>query len=137
MVTVYDVPANTLINGAANRLKSVEGISPPAWLAYAKTGSHVERAPHEADFWYVRCASLLRNIYVHGDTGVARLRTHYGGRKNMGAKPDHHRDAGGAVIRRALQQLETAGLVEKKKTGRVISGKGKALLDSVAKELKG
>ncbi len=137
MVTVYDVPANALINKAADKLKDVHEITPPKWLSYSKTGTHVERAPHRKDFWYVRCASLLRNMYVHGETGVARLRTHYGGRKNRGAKPERHADAGGAIIRRALQQLEKAGYIEKGKTGRNISGKGRALLDSAAKEAKG
>ncbi|MFH1447561.1 MAG: 30S ribosomal protein S19e [Candidatus Micrarchaeota archaeon] len=136
MVTVYDVPANALIDKVAGKLKDTQEISPPAGLAYMKTGAHLERAPQNKDFWYVRCASLLRNIYIHGETGVARLRTHYGGRKNRGAKPERRIDAGGAIIRRALQQLEKAGFVEKGKTGRNISGKGKALLDSAAKEVK-
>lgn len=136
MVTVYDVSAGALIGKASEKLKEIPEIQPPAWLAYAKTGPHVERAPHEEDFWYRRCASLMRNLYIHGESGVARFKTHYGGRKNRGSRPEHHMDAGGAAIRKALQQLEKAGMIQKGKTGRNISAKGKAFLDSAAKEAK-
>ncbi len=137
MVTVYDVSAAALVGKASEKLKDVSEISPPKWLAYAKTGSHVERAPHEENFWYRRCASLMRNIYIHGESGVNRFKTHYGGRKNRGSRPEHHVDAGGSAIRKALQQLEKAGLVKKGKAGREITPKGRAFLDSAAKEAKG
>ena len=137
MVTVYDVSASALIGKVSAKLKDVQEIKPPQWMNYTKTGSHVERAPRDKDFWYKRCASLLRNMYLHGETGVNRLRTHYGGRKNLGSRPEHHADAGGSIIRKALQQLEKAGFVKKGKTGRIITSKGRALLDSAAKEAKG
>ncbi len=137
MVTVYDVSAASLVSKASEKLKEIPEITPPAWMAYAKTGPHVERAPSEKDFWYKRCASLMRNVYIHGDSGVARFRTHYGGRKNRGSRPEHHVDAGGSAIRKALQQLEKAGMMKKTKEGRAITPKGRALLDSAAKEAKG
>jgi len=47
--------------------------------------------------------------------------------------PAHSTPGSGAIIRRALQQLETAQLVKKMpKKGRVITPKGIALLDKVA-----
>ncbi len=137
MVTVYDVSAAALVSKASSKLKEVQEIAPPKWTAFVKTGPHVERAPSDEDFWYKRCASLLRNIYVHGGSGVNRFRTHYGGRKNLGSRPEHHVDAGGSTIRKALQQLEKAGFVKKGKDGREITPKGRALLDSAAKEAKG
>lgn len=134
MVTVYDVEPNKLIAKAAEKLGEI-GIKMPESLRYAKSGCHAERLPEQKDFWQVRCASLLRNAYVREKVGVASLRTHYGGRKNRGVMPERHVDAGGAVIRRGFQQLEKIGLIAKDKTGRKITGKGKAFLDAVAKEV--
>ncbi|MGC9346301.1 MAG: 30S ribosomal protein S19e, partial [Candidatus Bathyarchaeales archaeon] len=103
-----------------------------------KTGAHVQRPPQNPDWWYIRCASLLRKIYVHGPIGVERLRAEYGGRKDYGVRPEHAVKAGGAIIRKALQQLETAGFVETfQKRGRRVTKKGRKLLEEMAEELKG
>lgn len=134
MATAYDAPANRLIAAIAERLKGVPEIKPPAWLAFGKTGSHVERAPQQPDAWYLRCASVLRKVYLRGGVGVARLRTAYGGRKHRGSRPERHRDAGGSAIRKALQQLEKAGLLRQAKgRGRSVTAKGEKLLGDAAK----
>ena len=49
--------------------------------------------------------------------------------------PKHHRDAGGSNIRKILNQLEQAELVSKTPKGRVLTPKGRALLDKVSKEI--
>ncbi len=136
MVSVYDVPAGELVGRLAEKLKSIEGITPPEWARFVKTGSHKERVPQQADWWYFRVASVLRRVYVDGPVGVGRLRTWYGGRKNFGHSPEHHVDAGGAIIRKALQQLEAVGLVTKNKSGgRIVTSKGQSLLEKTASEL--
>ncbi len=136
MVSVYDVPAGELIERLAEKLKGMKEIQPPEWAKFVKTGPHAERPPQQRDWWYIRCASILRRVYVDGPVGVGRLRTWYGGRKNFGHAPEHHVDAGGAIIRKALQQLESAGLVQKAKNGgRTITSKGQSLLEKTASEL--
>ena len=135
MRNVFDVPADRLIAGAAEKLKAVPDIKPPAWMAYAKTGAHKERAPEQPDFWYLRCASLVRQIYIDGPVGVSKFRRHYGGAKGHTVQRAHKKVAGGNIIRKALQQIEKAGFVEKKKEGRIITGKGKSFLDGIAKGL--
>ncbi|MEM2539397.1 MAG: 30S ribosomal protein S19e, partial [Candidatus Bathyarchaeia archaeon] len=93
--------------------------------------------PQNPDWWYVRCASLLRKIYVKGPIGVERLRSEYGGRKRRGTRPEHARKGGGAIIRKTLQQLEKAGLIETiKGKGRVVTPEGRSLLDSLSAEIK-
>lgn len=48
-------------------------------------------------------------------------------------KREHFRKAGGSAIRKALQQLEAAGLVTKiEGRGRVLTPKGRSLLDRLA-----
>lgn len=137
MATPYDVPASKLIEKLAAFLKeNVEEIAPPSWASLAKTGSHAQKQPQNVDWWYTRCASLLRKIYVHGPIGIETLRADYGGRKDFGIRPEHAVKAGGAVVRKALQQLEAAGLVETVKArGRRVTPKGRSLLREVAAEL--
>jgi small subunit ribosomal protein S19e len=133
-VSVYDVNSHILIKKVAEKLKEM-GIEKPKYVDLVKSGSHKERLPQQKDFWYIRLASILRNLYIHGNTGVGSLRLHYGGRKIRGVKPEKKRKASGSIIRRGLQALEKAGLVAKKKVGREITPAGQKLLDSVSKEI--
>ncbi len=131
--TVYDVPADQLIPRIAEELKKAKEVTPPEWAHYVKTGTHKEKPPSDSDWWYTRCASILRRLYVKGPTGVSRLRTAYGGRKRRGSRPNHFSKGSGSIIRKALQQLEHAGLVEHDKgTGRRLSSKGRSFLDKLA-----
>ena len=138
MVTAYDVDANKLIDKVAEKLK-VAKVEKPAFIGLVKTGSHAERPPDSGDFWYVRCASILRQIYVNSKAGTQRLRRHYGGKKNRGVKPEKHAPSGGSTIRKAMQNLEKAGYLAKgeKEKGRVLTAKGRQLLDNAAKEVSG
>ena len=75
---------------------------------------------------------------MKGPIGIARLRSEYGGKIDRGVKPEHARKGGGAIIRKALQQLEAGGLVETlRKRGRVLTGEGRRLLDRLSTEIKG
>ncbi|MCP8304566.1 MAG: 30S ribosomal protein S19e [archaeon] len=137
MVTVYDIPQDLLIKKLAEELKRrYPQVSPPAWAMYVKTGSHAERQPQDKDWWYTRCASLLRKVYLHGPIGLSDLKPMYGGRKSVGYRPFHHRDGGGSVIRKALKQLEASGLVTKQEEkGHILTGQGRALLDRLSTEI--
>jgi len=133
MVTAFDVEPNKLITKTAEKLKAMN-IAKPEFVGVVKSGAHTERPPQSEDFWYVRCASIMRQVYVNHKVGVNKLRMHYGGNKRRGVKPPRHTAAGGSTIRKAMQELEKAGLLAKEKTGRVLTAKGRKLLDEVAKE---
>jgi len=136
MTTVFDVDARKLVEKAAGKLKAIPEIKAPAWMAFVKSGASRQRAPEQKDFWYLRCASMLRKIYIDGSKGVSRLRTAYGSKKNATVRRSHFMKSGGSIIRKGLQQLEKAGLLTKPKTGgRVLTAKGRALLDASAKEV--
>lgn len=137
MVTPYDVPASKLIEKLAKYLKeNVDAVAPPAWASMAKTGSHVEKEPYDPDWWFTRCASVLRKIYVHGPLGAEKLRADFGGGKRHGSMPAHAAKAGGSPVRKALQQLETAGFVETvKPKGRKVTKEGRKLLQELSDEL--
>ena len=123
MTTVFDVPADLLIEKVAEEFKNNEKINSPAWSNFVKTGVHKERKPENADWWYVRTASIIS------------LRTFYGGKKDRGVRPEVFRKGSGSVIRTALHQLEDAGLVEKVEGGRVVSPAGRSFLDKISAEI--
>ena len=136
MTTAYDIPPEILIKEVAEKLKKMEEFKPPIWADYVKTGVHKERAPEQQDWWYTRVAAVLRKVYIDGPVGIERLRTAYGGRKRRGSEPPKFRKGSGSIIRKALQQLENAGFVEKTKKGRIVTKQGRSFLDKTAAEIK-
>ncbi|RMF32235.1 MAG: 30S ribosomal protein S19e [Candidatus Nitrosothermus koennekii] len=135
MVKAYDVPADLLIKRLAEEFKKDERFKPPEWSAYVKTGSHIERLPQDRDWWYTRVASIMRKVYLYGPISIKALKIIYGGRKRVGYAKAHHRDAGGAIIRNALHQLENANYIMKAREGRIVTPDGMRLVDAIAKEI--
>ncbi len=126
-----------LIEKLTEELKKIDVIKYP-YPVPIKTGACCERPPQQKDFWYTRCAAIMRQLYLHGPVGVSRLRTHFGKRRRRGHAPPKFMKAGGKFIRTMLQQLEAAGLaqkVEKPRKGRVLTPKGISLLHRIAKEV--
>lgn len=137
-MAALDVTPNALIGAVAEELKKKPEIKPPAWAGLVKTGAHAERVPESADFWFARCASLLRNAYkAERPLGVRRMRNKYGGAKQHIVSRSHHTRAGGKAIRLAFQQLEKAGLMKKEKVGRTITPAGRSLLDKASRKAEG
>lgn len=121
----------------AQELKKMKGIEAPEWSNFVKTGNHKQRPPENPDWWYVRAASILRNIYTHGPVGVSRMRMRYGGRKNRGRKPEKFVRASGNIIRKITQQLRNSDLIKLSngdKKGNIITSKGQSILDKVGKK---
>jgi len=137
LVTPYDVPASKLIEKLATYLReNVDAMAPPTWTIVAKTGMHAEKQPQDPEWWYTRCASMLRKIYVHGPVGIERLRAEYGGGKSHRGMPQHAVKSSGSTVRKALQRLEAAGLIETcKPSGRRVSKEGRRLLQELAEAL--
>ncbi|MDK2892038.1 30S ribosomal protein S19e [Methanohalophilus sp.] len=136
MTTAYDVPATEIITRLAEKLKENDNIQPPEWAAFAKTGVHKELPPVDSDWWYTRCAAVLRKIYMNGPIGVQRLRSVYGGKKDRGSNPYKKEKGSGSIARVISQQLEAAGFVTQLKGGRIVTPAGQSLLDNTANEVK-
>ena len=136
MAKVYDVPAQEFISRLTEILKNEE-IPAPVWSSFVKTGSHADKPPQQPDWWYTRCASIMRKIYLHGPLTVNDLRTIYGdGKRKMYYGARHHRDASGAIVRNAMHGLEKLGYLEQvEKKGRVVSRQGMQKLDKLATEI--
>ena len=135
MATMYDVPADALIEALAEDLE--ERLDEPDWAQFAKTGVDRELPPEQEDFWATRAASLLRKVADRGPVGVERLATEYGGGKpgsnRYRVAPDKRADGSRNLIRTILQQLEDEGLVETAEgEGRRVTAEGQSLLDDTA-----
>lgn len=73
---------------------------------------------------------------MHGPIGIEKLRAEYGGGKNYTVRPTHAAKSGGSAVRKALQQLEAAKLVETAKPhGRRMTKEGRKLLQELAEDL--
>jgi len=135
MTDAFQVPSNMLIDKLTSTLKSNDSISPPEWVLYVKLGSSKQRPPQNQDWWYTRCASILRKLYIHGPLGLSVLEKKYGGKKQIKFSKSHQTDSGQSAIRKPLQQLEQAGFVIKSPKGRMLSGAGHSLLDKTSSEI--
>ncbi|MFC7153889.1 30S ribosomal protein S19e [Halomarina halobia] len=136
MTTLYDVPADDLIEAVAEELD----LEAPEWATFTKTGVSRELPPEQEDFWNVRAASLLRRVAIDGPVGIDRLRSFYGdakqGSTRYRVRPDRKVKASGKIIRTILQQLEEEGYIETAEgEGRRVTGEGRALLDATATEV--
>ena len=136
MITVFDVPAKDIIYEVAKKLQNDDNIKIPDANVYSRTGVDKENPPIQKDWWYTRCASILRKLYTNDVIGVEHLKAEYGGRHDRGSKPYKARSGSGTIVRRAIQQLEKAGYVSKiKGKGRMLTGKGRSFLDNTANEV--
>lgn len=135
-MSVKDVHPEKLTEKLGEKLKEFEKIEPPEWSNFVKTGDHRERPPQQPDWWYLRSASILRRVFEKGPIGVSRLRSLYGGRKKRGSSPEKFKKGSGKIIRKILQQLEEADLVETiEGKGRKIAPNGMSLLDKLANQI--
>jgi len=121
-----------IIEKATEGLKKVKEIEAPEWARYVKTGVAKERSPVKEDWWHTRAASILYKVNRLGPIGVNKLRRKYSSKKNRGHKPEKTYRGSGNLIRKILQQLESADLVVKAQKGahkgKVVTKKGSALL---------
>jgi small subunit ribosomal protein S19e len=135
-LSALSVDANKFIEELAKELQSIKDVKPPAWAAFVKTGVYKERPPQRKDWWHVRTAAVLRTVARLGPIGTAKLKTRFGGKHSRGHKSERFAKGSGSILRKALQQLEKAGLIKQAvkgvHKGRVITEKASTLMSTVA-----
>ena len=136
-MSIFVVEPQKLIEAIAEKLKEYPEISPPEGSEFWKTAYFKELAPQNFEnFWYIRCASLIRKVKKFGPIGVNKLRKFYGGRNRKGSGLNHSARGSGKIIRVALQQLENAKLIKNiEKEGRVVSSEGTSFLERTAYDI--
>lgn len=133
-----DVSHQYIIEKLAKKLGEIS--IPPSWAEFVKTGHGKQRPPVRGDWWQIRSASILMSIDKLGPVGVSKLTVKYGTKKNRGFRPEKTTKGSGSVIRKILQQLETAKLVEQTvkgaHKGRVLTNAGNKMIIESIKEAK-
>lgn len=140
MTTLYDAPAEEIIEALAEKLAEEDAVEEPDWLQFTKSGVDRELPPEQEDFWTRRSASVLRKVAIDGPVGVGSLRTEYGsakqGSNRYRVRPRQQSEGSGNILRTILQQLEDAGYVETAEgEGRKVTPAGHRLLDETAAEV--
>jgi len=133
--TIYDVEAGIYIAKLSSKLKEMPEFKMPEWAYFVKTSAGKERPPEDAEWWYIRAASILRQIYIKGTVGSGRLSIKFGTRQQRGMRPAKFHRASRKIIRNMLQAAEKVGFLEKVKEGRAgrrLTKKGKQFMDEVA-----
>ena len=143
MTTYHDVPADLLIADLAQRLSDNDSINAPEWADFVKTGTHREKPPEQEDWWYVRCAAVLRKVAMKGPIGTNHMSQLFGGPKDRGVKPNRAVAGSRKVARTALQQLASAGFITDSfntagtvTLGKVVTPTGQSLLDESAHSVR-
>jgi small subunit ribosomal protein S19e len=109
----------------------------PSWVDIVKLGAHKGLAPFDDDWFFTRCASVLRHLYIRAPVGVGALTQVYGGRHRRGVRPSHFIGGSSSVARKSLQALEKGGWVDKgaEQKGRTLSKNGRRDCDRIANQL--
>lgn len=130
----FSEQSHDFVRAYASFLKRQGKLTVPGLVDTVKTGPSRELPPQDPDWFYIRCASVARQVYLRKRVGVGRLTKMYGTAKNRGVRPSHHVNASAYVIRRALQALEKLGVVEhdEETDGRRITPAGQRDLDRIA-----
>jgi len=134
------VNQSQLIEKVAKKLQGLDAIKSPDWAPFVKTGVFKVRPPMESDWWFTRCAAVLRSVAELGPIGTNKLVVKYGGKQRRGHKKPIFKTGSGSVARKALQQLEAAGLIKagvvQNRKGRIVTPQGLQLLDKTAIEMQ-
>jgi len=133
---ITDMKGEQFAKELAAKLKEMPEFKMPEWAYFVKTSVSKSRPPTQSEWWYLRAASILRQVYLKKVVGVERLRTKYGSNKDRGMRPKKFYKGSGKLIRTILQQAEKAGFVKKikdKKVGRMLTPKGKEFMLSIIK----
>jgi small subunit ribosomal protein S19e len=135
--TLKDIPATQFVTALAAHFKKTGKYELPAMHDLIKTGSHRELPPQDADWYYLRLASVARKVYLQPAVGIEHLAHAYGGKYWSKMTTKHHGKAARGNVRHALKALESTKLIAKKegKTGRFITAAGRRELDVIANSI--
>ncbi|XP_008191702.1 small ribosomal subunit protein eS19 [Tribolium castaneum] len=136
-VTLKDVDQHKFVKAFAQFLKKTGKLRVPEWVDLVKTSRAKELAPYDPDWYYTRCAAVVRHIYMRSPIGVGSVTKIFGTRKRNGTKPSHFCRSAGSIARKVLQSLEGLKLIEKTPTGgRELTQQGRRDLDRIAAQVK-
>ncbi|SPP82769.1 Hypothetical predicted protein [Drosophila guanche] len=100
--TVKEVDQHVLTKVLSDFLKKSGKITVPEQADYIKTAKFKETAPTDRDWFYTRCASIMRHLYFRSPAGVAAFTKVYSGRKRNGVLPAKYCRSSDGCIRMVI-----------------------------------
>ena len=142
--TVFDAPANDLINKLAEFFKEKNIIKLPKYALLVKCSRSNDCEPINPDYIYYKAAAICRKLYVtkSKNIGVGSLRSMFSKKERRGSQPPKTFRAGGKIIRELVIQLKNAGYIDnygKKEdetnSGLFLTKTGRSEMDKIASGL--
>ena len=135
--TLRDVSANKWIRAMAQHLKQSGKLFVPSCTELVKQSHGNQRAPQNPDWYFYRCAAVLRRIYVRPGTGYGGLSKAFAIKKNNGSRPEKTVRASTGLLHWACRSLEGLKLIGKgKESGRILTKDGRRKCDAIAFNVK-
>lgn len=125
---IYEVRPERFNVALKSYLKSSNKIVLPQDYDIIKTGESRELAPSDDDWYYMRAASIVRQIAKKGGVTSEFLAEKYGSRKNRGCRPSKyvpaHREIGDSV----LENLKNMGWINPANSKDMLTEQGKTVV---------
>ena len=135
--TLRDVSGAKWVKAMAAHLKQSGKLFVPNCTELMKQSHANERAPQNPDWFFLRCAAVLRRVYVRPGTGYGGLSKAFGLKKNNGSRPEKPIKASRGLLHWACRSLEGLKLLQKgKESGRVLTREGRRKCDAIAFNVK-
>ncbi|EPY29798.1 small subunit ribosomal protein S19e [Angomonas deanei] len=133
--TLRDVNAWRWIKVCAAHFKREGKLFVPNCTEIVKTSHGRERAPQNPDWYYIRCAAVLRAIYLRPGEGYGGLSKRFGNKKNNGSCPEHTVRSARGLLHWSCKSLSKLGLLEKglsDQGGHRVTKQGRKVADALA-----
>ena len=135
--TVRDVSANKWVRAMAGHLKQSGKLFVPNCTELMKQCNANQRAPQNPDWYFYRCAAVLRRVYCRPGTGYGGMGKAFGMLKNNGSRPEKTVKALRGLLHWACRSLEGLKLIQKgKEQGRILTREGRRACDTIAFNVK-
>ncbi|KAG8345724.1 putative Ribosomal protein S19e [Trypanosoma vivax] len=131
--TLRDVNAWRWVKVCSQHFKREGKIMVPNCAEIVKSSHGRERAPQNPDWYYIRCAAVLRAVYMRPGVGYGGLSKRFASKKNRGSRPEITTRASKGLLHWCCKSLVKLGLIEKcEESGHCITRQGRKVADTIA-----
>lgn len=117
-------------------LKSSNKVVLPQDYDIMKTGEGRELAPDDDDWYYLRVASIVRQIAKKGVVTPGFLAERYGSRKNRGCKPSKYVPGYREIGESVLENLRGMGWIDEKDSADMLTEQGKTVVREIIEKVR-
>lgn len=135
MDAVFQVQPVPLVKAIAEALKQNDQVELPKNHDLIKSGHGRQYSPEDADWFYVRMASIVRQTMCKGKVSLKGLAFRYGNRKNRGVRPTKFAMSSNFVNGSAIDQLKKIGWINYAQKDNILTEKAKIVLKEIIEKI--